>query len=387
MPQACFKAVYMRGGTSRALIFNAHDLPPEQHKRDAIFLAALGSPDPNRRQLDGMGGAISSLSKIAVVGPSSRDDADVDYTFGQVAIHAPLVQYGGNCGNISSAIGPYAVDEGLVTCAGNRASVRIHNTNTGKIIVAEFALEEGRAAVDGDFVLQGVAGTGAPVRLAFQDPGGAATGKLFPTGAAREMVDIEGVGEVEVSMVDAANPVVFARAADFGLAGTELPDVLDGRADILAQCEELRVRAAFRMGLVETERDARERMRNLPLVCLLSSPVDTTLTNGEVLRGADVHITARMISAGQPHRATPLTGALCLAASMRLPGTLAAELARVPQDPNADLIVGHPSGALPVAARVSVGVRPWVEEAVAYRTARRLMEGAILVPKSRLNAA
>lgn len=387
MPQACFKSVYMRGGTSRALVFNAKDLPAEPSSRDAIFLAALGSPDSNRRQLDGMGGAISSLSKIAIVGPASRADADVDYTFGQVAIHAPLVQYGGNCGNISSAIGPYAVDEGLVTCSGERASVRIHNTNTGKIIVAEFALVDGRAAVDGDFVLQGVAGTGSPVRLAFQDPGGAATGALFPTGSARDLIEIDGLGGVEVSMVDAANPVVFARASDLGLTGTELPDELDRRADMLALCEALRVRAAFRMGLVETERDARERMRNLPLVCLLSSAVDTVLANGEVLPAGVVHITARMFSAGQPHRATPLTGALCLAASMRLPGTLAAELARLPADPSADLMIGHPSGALPVAAKVSAGTRPWVEEAVAYRTARRLMEGSVLVPHSRLRSA
>jgi hypothetical protein len=373
MSQTSVRAVYMRGGTSRAIIFREQDLPADPKQRDALFAAALGSPDPGKRQLDGLGGGISSLSKVAVVGPSKRPDADVDYTFGQVVLDAAVVQYKGNCGNISSAIGPFAVDEGLVKASGDTATVRIHNTNTGKIIVARFTLKDGKAAVDGDFVLPGVAGTGAPIRLSFLEPGGATTGKLLPTGNARDVLDVPGLGKVEVSLVDSANPVVFVDAKSIGLEGTEKPTDLEARPQIIAQLEELRVAGAIRMGVAKNEEEARTKVRNIPQVGILSAPRDD-----------QSHITVRMMSTGQPHRATPLTGAMCLATAMRLPGTIAASLARLPADPEADLIIAHPTGRLPVAARVVNGN---VEETVVYRTARRLMEGFVLVPTSRLKAA
>ena len=377
MPQTAIRAVYMRGGTSRAIMFRAQDLPADPKQRDAIFALAIGSPDPGKRQLDGLGGGISSLSKVAVIGKPSRPDADVDYTFGQVAVDAPIVQYKANCGNISSAVGPFAVDEGLVEASGDTATVRIHNTNTSKIIVARFALDGGKAAVDGDFVLQGVAGTGSPIRLAFLDPGGAGTGKLLPTGNARDVLDVPGLGKIEVSFVDAANPVVFVAAKDLGLQGTELPADLEADAAMIARFEEIRVASAVRMGIVKTPEEARTKVRNMPQVGVLSTPVPAS----------DVHITVRSISAGQPHRASPLTGAMCLASAMRIPGTIAAQLARLPEDPDADLMIGHPSGTLPVAARITGGTTPHVEEAVVYRTARRLMEGSVLVPTRRLLAA
>jgi 2-methylaconitate cis-trans-isomerase PrpF len=387
MDQIAIDAVYMRGGTSRALIFRESDLPASQPARDAIFLAATGSPDPNGRQLNGMGGGLSSLSKIAIVGPSTRADADVDYTFGQVAIDAPVVQYKGNCGNISSAIGPYAVDEGMVAAADGRATVRIHNTNTGKIIVAQFEVRGGRAAVDGDFVLEGVAGSAAPVRLAFQHPGGAATGRLLPTGRVRDHLDVPSLGPIEVSMVDLANPVVFVAAAAFGLRGTELPAELEAQPGLLARCEELRVAAALAMGLVDKEETARSAMKNLPQVCLLAPAQDSPMLDGSTLAAGSVHITARVFSAGQPHRAIPLTGGMCLAGAMRIPGSVAAQLATLGPDPDADLLIGHPSGRLRVAARVGrEDGLPLVEEAVVYRSARRLMEGRVLVPASRLAA-
>lgn len=387
MEQIAINATYMRGGTSRALIFKQSELPSGQQARDAIFLAATGSPDPNGRQLDGMGGGLSSLSKIAIVGPPSRPDADIDYTFGQVAIDAPVVQYKGNCGNISAAIGPYAVDEGMVAAADGQASVRIHNTNTGKIIVSQFAVKHGRAAVEGDFELEGVAGSAAPVRLAFQQPGGAATGRLLPTGKLRELLEVPGLGPIEVSMVDLANPVVFAAAAAFGLRGTELPAELEAHPTLLAQCESLRVAAALAMGLVDKEETARSFMKNLPQVCLLAPAQDSPTLDGGVLDGASVHIVARMISAGQPHRAIPLTGGMCLAAALRIEGSVAAGLAAPAGKAGQDLLIGHPSGRLRVAARVNLeSGLPQVEETVVYRTARRLMEGRVLVPASRLPA-
>lgn len=369
MSQTAIDAVFMRGGTSRALFFHQHALPAARADWDPILLAALGSPDPNGRQLDGMGGGLSSLSKIAVIGPPSRPDADVDYTFAQVAIDAPVVGYTGNCGNISSAVGPFAVDEGLVRPQADQAVVRIHNTNTGKIIVARFPVENGKAAVQGDFVLQGVAGTGAPIRLAFQDPGGAATGRLLPTGNARDRLEIPGLGPVEVSLVDAANPVVFVAAASLGITAAESPAALTADQEFVARAEDIRVQAAVAMGLAADEAAARTRMRNMPLVAVVAPPVQQ-----------DSHVLARFVSSGQPHKASPLTAAMCLAVAAHIPGSVVQACARLPAE-GADLVVAHPSGLLPVAARIRLaGNAVIAEEAVVYRTARRLMQGQVLLP-------
>lgn len=366
-PQMAVPAVYMRGGTSRALMFHARDLPGGIEDRpgwDAIFAAALGSPDPRERQLDGLGGGISSLSKIAVIAPSARADADVDYLFGQVSVQGTGVSYRGNCGNISSAVGPFAVDEGLVPVSGEAAVVRIHHVTSGKLIHAHFPLVGGKAAVRGNLAIQGVAGTGAPIRLDFLAPGGATTGKLLPTGRRVDTLRCEGTGDVTVSLVDAANPVVFARAVDFGLAGDEAPSVLSADQALLSRLDAVRQAAAVRMGLVETLEDARTQVPNLPLVALVSDADKSE---------ADVRV--RMISAGQPHKATPLTGAMCLAVAARLPGTIPeAVVGRVEGDV---LRIAHASGVLPVDADVREGVAHGV---TVFRTARRLMEGRVLVP-------
>lgn len=371
LPQQAIPAVYVRGGTSRALIFRQEDLPAERRDWDPIFLAALGSPDPGRRQLDGLGGGISSLSKVAVVGRSARPDADVDYTFGQVPIDGGPVQYRGNCGNISSSIGPYAVDEGLVVPTGSEATVRIFNTNTGKVIVSRFRVQGGKAAVAGDFKLQGVAGTGAPIRLSFLQPGGATTGQLLPTGSPCDLLPLHG-RQVACSLVDAANPVVFTEATSVGLTGRESPAELDTHPTALRDLEELRVQAAVRMGLVQAEEQARTTLLNLPLVAVVSAPQ----------AGDGAHVVVRMVSTGQPHRATPLTGAMCLAAALRTPGTVAARVAQLPAGAGDDLLIAHPTGVLPVAAALSTAAdgSVTVDETVVYRTARRLMEGRVFVP-------
>jgi 2-methylaconitate cis-trans-isomerase PrpF len=365
MTQRKVRAVYMRGGTSRCLVFHERDLPAPGRERDAIILAALGSPDPYGRQLNGLGGGISSLSKAVIIGPPTLPGADVDYTFGQVEIGKPLVDYGGNCGNCSSAVGPFAIDEGLVPARDGVTVVRIHNTNTKKLIVAHVPTQDGEAAVDGDFELAGVAGRGARIALDFVEPGGAGTGRLLPTGR-----PIDTIAGVEASCVDATNPFVFVRARDLGLTGTETPQAVDADREVSARLEKIRVEAAARMGMPESA--------NLPKIAFVAAPVPYTALDG-TRHAADAYdVLARAISMGNCHRAFPLTGAMCLAVAARLTGTVVHEAAR---SAARDVRLGHPSGVLPLDAAVSVqDGAPWAERVTVYRTARRLMEGFVRVP-------
>jgi 2-methylaconitate cis-trans-isomerase PrpF len=374
--QLSLRAVYMRGGTSRALFFRREDLPPAVGPHDnsewnAIFCSAIGAPDPYGRQLDGIGGGVSSLSKVAVIGPPTRPDADVDYTFAQVAIKEPIVGYRGNCGNISSAVGPFAVDEGLVAAQGDEACVRIHNTNTSKIIEARFSLVEGKAAVDGEMALDGVAGTGAPIRLAFLDPGGAATGRLLPTGAAVDRLDCGVAGVIEASLVDAANPTVFVAARAVGLTGREAPQKLEADRAMLERFEAIRIAAARAMGLAATDAEL-AKLKNLPLVSLIYPAREDE--NAEV--------GTLMISSGQPHRATPLTGAMCLAVAAQIDGSTVARELKPNVETSAALRVAHPSGVVTVGATI---VNGRAVETVVYRTARRLMDGRIYFRRSASN--
>jgi 2-methylaconitate cis-trans-isomerase PrpF len=377
MPLLALPAVFMRGGTSRAVMFHLRDLPG-RGEWDPIFLAAMGSPDPNGRQLNGMGGGISSLSKICVLSPSAREDADIDYTFAQVQIKEALVDYRGNCGNMSSAVGPFAVDEGLVRPNGDTAVVRIFNTNTKKIIRSTFALADGRAAVDGDLAIPGVAGTGAPIRLDFLAPGGAGTGKLLPTGNVTDRLDVPGAGSVEVSMVDAAKPCVIVRARDIGLTGLELPEALDANHAVLTKLEAIRRAAAVAMGLAADLEEA-ARGRGSPAVGFVAPASDAPTLSGEVIRAADVDLVARFISNGQPHRALPVTSSLCTAVAARITGTIVHQA--LAAEPTGPIRLGMPSGILTVGADVTHGADGWVAHAGAfYRTARRLFDGRIYAP-------
>jgi 2-methylaconitate cis-trans-isomerase PrpF len=376
--QAKLRAVFMRGGTSKAVLFHRAELPADSAAWAPIFRAVIGSPDPYGRQLDGMGGGVSSVSKVCVVGPPSHPDADVDYTFAQVSVKDGGVDYSGNCGNMSSAIGPFALDEGLVPYpAGTEAIVRIHNTNTGKIITARFAVDSGAAAVDGLMELDGVTGTGAPIRLDFADPGGAKTGRLLPTGNVMDQLDVPGVGTLAASMVDAANPCVFVRAADLGATGTELPDVLEAKPTLLAKLEAVRRAASVAMGLAPNS-DAAGFIPSVPKVALVSAPVNSALQSGRTLAANETDILVRMVSIGQPHRAVPLTGALCLAVGCRIPGSVPQSIMS-PRNASGDIRIGHPSGVIVVAAEVVAdGDGFTVRHGTAYRTARRLFQGEVL---------
>ncbi|MCC7079745.1 MAG: PrpF family protein [Burkholderiales bacterium] len=384
MKQLKLPAVFMRGGTSKAIVFRREHLPAERSAWDEIFLAAIGSPDPSGRQLDGMGGGVSSLSKVCVVGPSSRPDADIDYTFAQVLVKEKRVDYSGNCGNMSSAMGPFAVDEGLVRSAGDEAVVRIHNTNTRKIIRARFALDEGMAAVDGDLAIPGVSGTGAPVRLEFLNPGGATTGRLLPTGNPVDVLDVAGVGRVSVSMVDAANACVFVRAEDIGLGGIEMPEALDADRDAMARLGAIRLAASVAMGIAPDAASAAVKT-TVPFVGFVCEPHAARTLAGEPIEAADIDLTARVLSNGQTHRALPLTASLCMAVAARIEGSIVHRAARRADDPAAALRIGMPSGVLVVAAKVVSSAGQWVaEQGAFYRTARRLFDGAVYVRASRI---
>ena len=323
MPLLSLPAVFMRGGTSRAVMFHARDLP-DRAEWDPIFLAAMGSPDPNGRQLNGMGGGISSLSKVCILAPSDRADADIDYTFAQVQIRDPRVDYRSNCGNMSSAVGPFAVDEGIVRPNGDTAAVRIFNTNTQKIIRSTFPLEDGRAATDGDLAIPGVAGTGAPVRLDFLAPGGATTGRLLPTGKPIDRLDVPGAGPIEVSMIDAANACVFVRARDLGLSGRELPEELERDPALLERLQSIRRQASIAMGIARDDAEART-VAAVPIIGFVAPPMDAPTLSGDPIAAEQVDLTARFLSNGQPHRALPLTASLCTAVAANIAGTLVAE--------------------------------------------------------------
>ena len=358
-------AVYMRGGTSRCLVFHDKDLPHPGLARDRILLGALGSPDPYGRQLNGMGGGISSLSKACIIGPATHPDAQVDYTFAQIEVRNPVVDYKGNCGNCSSSVGPFAIDEGLVPVTGNPTVVRIHNTNTKKIIVAHVPMEGDDAAVDGDFELAGVAGRGARIALDFLDPGGAGTGRLLPTGTPREVID-----GVEVSLVDATNAVVFVRAKDLGVTGTEAPAAIDDDATLSARLERIRVEAGRRMGITGSGA--------APKIAMVAAPTAFTALDGIAYDPDVVDVVGRAISMGNCHRAFPLTVAMCVGVAARVEGTVVHECA---SGRAGDIRLGHPSGVLPIAASVTTkDGRHWAEKVTVYRTARRLMEGFVRVP-------
>lgn len=379
MKQHALPAVFVRAGTSKGLMLHRRDLPADRADWAPILLAAMGSPDPYGRQLDGMGGGLSSLSKVCVIGPPTRPDADVDYTFAQVLIKTSHIDYQPLCGNMSAAVGPFAVDEGLVTVHGDQAVIRIHNTNTRKIIVATFGMDGGLAAVDGPLEIPGVAGTGAPLRLDFLDPGGASTGRLLPTGNVVDTLHVPGHGAITASMVDASNACVFVRAADLGLAGTETPQQLEGNTALMQKLAAIRIAASLRMGLARDAAEA-EAATAVPFIGFVAPPADFSTLSGSAVAASEVDLVARALSNGQPHRALPLGVSMCLATASRIADSVVHEVTRPPQNPTDELRIGMPSGRLQVAAEVAHESGQWrVLRGGFYRTQRRLFEGRLLV--------
>lgn len=376
--QKRIRCTIMRGGTSKGVFFHAQDLPADPDARDRVLLAAFGSPDP--RQIDGLGGANSLTSKTAIIAPSRRAGADVDYTFGQVSIDAPLVDYRGNCGNISSAVGPFVIDEGLLSVQEPITTVRIFNTNTGKIIEAAVPVVDGATAVDGDCAIAGVPGRGAPINLTFVDPGGAVTGQLLPTGRPTDRLSIPDRGELEVSLVDAGNPAVFFRAQDVGLSATETPAELEAQPGVLALFEQIRSQAAVMMGLVDDAAQATEQSPAVPKVAAVGPPATYKSTAGDEVSAAAVDLVARTMSMQRPHRAYAITGAIALAAAAALPDTVVAGLLSPKFEAGGRLRMGHPAGTMALEVESAPGTPQPHLRVTVVRTARRLLDGHVYVP-------
>lgn len=357
--QNSLPAAYYRGGTSRAIFFHDKDLPADRSKWDSIFLGSIGSPDPYGRQLDGMGGGISSLSKVCIVGKSDRSDADVDYKFVSLGIKDENVDVSSNCGNMSAAVGPYAIDTGLVSAprGAETATVRIHSTNTGKIIEAGFPVVDGEAMVYGGFAMDGVAGTAAKVELKFLDPAGSKTGKLFPTDAVTEEID-----GVRTTCIDAGNPCCFLPAADLGIDGTISPQHIEDHPTLGAKLEAIRRKAAVKMGIAKTESAV---PGSVPKIAIVSTPRDASKNN----------LVIRAMSVGQPHKAIPVTVALAAASAANVSGTVVAGCLAGGSLVGPEVTVNHASGSLVVAA--DFDATGTLRSATVFRTARRLMEGRV----------
>jgi len=378
--QIMIRCVIYRGGTSKGVIIPRNELPSNPTLRDKVILAIFGSPDP--RQIDGLGGADPLTSKVAIVGPSTRPDADIDYLFGQVSITEPIVDYKGNCGNISAAVAAYAVDEGLVEVKEPITKVRIHQVNTGRIIIAEVPVIGGKAAVEGDFSIDGVPGTGAKIMLDWADFGGCVTGKLLPTGNVVDKVYVESIGKIEVSIVDIGNPVVFCRARDIGLKGLETPSEIDSNASLLERIEDIRGTVAEMLGLAKDRKRARFESPYIPFIAFVHEPISYTTYTGKIVRAQDVDIVSRLIFMQKTHKAYPVTGAVCTAVAAKIEGTIVNEMLSERGKTSMEIKIGHPAGVITVETIVEKrGSEFIVKRAAIGRTARRIMEGYVYVPR------
>ncbi|MDR1855819.1 MAG: hypothetical protein LBR22_01470 [Desulfovibrio sp.] len=369
----------VRGGTSKGIFLKEVDLPSDPERRDAVIRAVFGSPD--LRQIDGLGGADVLTSKLAIIGPSSRADCDIDYTFGQVSFETAFIDYRGNCGNISAAVGGFAIDEGMVRAVEPMTTVRIHLTNCGRVLTAEVPVVGGRAAVDGDFVIDGCPGSGARVTLDWSDVTGSITGRLLPTGNLKDTLEVDG-RKYTVSIVDAGNPLVFVHAASIGMVGTESPAEIEGNGALMALIERMRGRAAVLCGLVERPEEASTRSPYNPFFAIVSEPAPYLAINGKEIAAGDVDLVSRLLFMLRMHKTYPITGTVCTGAACRIPGTVAWEVLGERGRSAPSILIGHPSGVVPVEAKGGVvdGV-PKIERLGVYRTARRIMDGYAYVRK------
>ncbi|WP_338861830.1 2-methylaconitate cis-trans isomerase PrpF (plasmid) [Mycetohabitans rhizoxinica] len=385
-------ATYMRGGTSKGVFFRLQDLPDAAQQpgavRDALLLRVIGSPDPYGKQIDGMGGATSSTSKTVILSRSEHPDHDVDYLFGQVAIDRPFVDWSGNCGNLSAAVGPFAISHGLVDASriprDGIATVRIWQANIGKTIIAHVPIVNGAVQETGDFELDGVTFPAAEVPLEFMDPssddeGG---GSMFPTGNLVDELDIPGIGVLQATMINAGIPTIFIEAEALGYNGTELQDAINGDAGALAKLEIVRAHGALHMGLISCIDEIATR-QHTPKLAFVARPADYVASNGKQVAASDIDLLVRAMSMGKLHHAMMGTAAVAIGAAAAVPGTLVNRAAGGGE--RHAVRFGHPSGTLRVGAEASRVNGEWiVTKALMSRSARVLMEGSVRVPADTL---
>ncbi len=389
-PQIKVPATYMRGGTSKGVFFRLADLPESAQvpgaARDALLLRVIGSPDPYGKQIDGMGGATSSTSKTVILAKSDRPDHDVDYLFGQVSIDKAFVDWSGNCGNLSAAVGPFAITNGLIDPArvpqDGMATVRIWQANIGKTIVAQVPMTAGAVQETGDFELDGVTFPAAEVQLEFLDPAdegeGEGGGAMFPTGNLVDDLEVPGVGTLRATMINAGIPTIFVAAEAIGYTGTELQEAINGDPKALAMFETIRAHGAVRMGLIKDIAEAAKR-QHTPKVAFVAPPADYAASSGKTVAAGDVDLLVRALSMGKLHHAMMGTAAVAIGTAAAIPGTLVNAAAGGGE--RHAVRFGHPSGTLRVGAEARLVDGEWtVTKAVMSRSARVLMEGWVRVP-------
>ena len=390
VPQIKIPATYMRGGTSKGVFFRLEDLPLSAQQpgpaRDKLLMRVIGSPDPYGKQIDGMGGATSSTSKTVIVSRSTRPEHDVDYLFGQVAIDQAFVDWSGNCGNLSAAVGPFAIASGLVDAAriphDGMVVVRIWQANIGKTIVAHVPIAGGQVRETGDFELDGVTFPAAEVALEFMDPAadeGEGGGSMFPTGNVVDELDVPGIGKLQATLINAGIPTIFVNAESIGYTGTELQDAINGDPKALAMFETLRAHGALRMGLIQQLVEARTR-QHTPKIAFVAKPTDYVASSGKRVAAKDVDLLVRAMSMGKLHHAMMGTAAVAIGTAAAIPGTLV-NLAAGGGEARTAVRFGHPSGTLRVGAEATQVYGEWrVAKALMSRSARILMEGHVRVP-------
>ena len=373
----------VRGGTSKGIFIMENELPSDPAKRDKYILEIFGSPDV--RQIDGLGGADVLTSKLAIIGPSTRPDADVDYTFGQVSFVESKVDYKSNCGNISAGVGPFAIDKGLVRPVEPYTTVRIHQVNTNTIINARVEVCDGHAAVDGDQHIDGVPTLGSTIELDFSDSVGGITGKLLPTGNVTDTVETADGKSYRVSVVDAGIPTVFIKAADLGMTGIETPAEIEGNAALMARIEEIRGRCAQRMGFTADYRRASQDCPYAPFFAVVSPSRDYRTFDGKDVKGADIDIVSRLLFMQKMHKTHPVTGTVCMATAARIPGSIVYEVLSQRGRGDRKIMIGHPAGVIPAVSVLETENGAYkLKTAAILRTARTLLDGTVYVRKSRV---
>ena len=390
VPQIKIPATYLRGGTSKGVFFRLQDLPEAAQQpgeaRDRLLMRVIGSPDPYGKQIDGMGAATSSTSKTVIISKSTRPDHDVDYLFGQVSIDQPFVDWSGNCGNLSAAVGPFAVSNGFIEASripeNGTVTVKIWQANIGKTIISHVPITHGAVQETGDFELDGVTFPAAEVQLEFMDPaadeGDDGGGAMFPTGNLVDDLDVPGVGTLKATMINAGIPTIFVEAEAIGYTGTELQDAINGDPTALAMFETIRAYGARRMGLIQDIDEARKR-QHTPKVAFVSRPATYTASSGKTVEAGGVDLLVRALSMGKLHHAMMGTAAVAIGTAAAVPGTLV-NLAAGGGEREA-VRFGHPSGTLRVGAQAELVDGNWtVKKAIMSRSARVLMEGWVRVP-------